>query len=87
MKGRRVSGPSLDSWGGNANALRRPNLYTRVFSIFLPCGTMFPLKFSFAGDMAARWASDAIAMHQSRGRGVHLIDIKCTCKNGDPRSR
>ena len=42
MKGPGVSGPWLDSWGGNANALRRPSLYMRGSPIFLPCGTMFP---------------------------------------------
>ena len=30
-------------------------------------------KFSFAGDMAAWWASDQIAMRPSRGHGVHRI--------------
>ena len=38
MKGPRVSGPWLDSWGGNANALRCPSLYRRDFPFFLPCG-------------------------------------------------
>ena len=40
VKGPRVSRHLLDSWGGNANALRRPRLYTCDFPIFLPCGTM-----------------------------------------------
>ena len=52
VKGPQVSGPSLDSWGGNANALRCPRLYTRDFSIFLPCGTLFP------------WTSDAITINE-----------------------
>ena len=38
-----VSGPWLDNWGGNANALRRPRLYTHLLLSFSPCGTMFPL--------------------------------------------
>ena len=29
---------------------------------------MFPQNLSFAGDVAERWALDAIAMHPSRGR-------------------
>ena len=36
---------------------------------FIPCGTMFPQNLPFAGDVAARWALDAIVMHPSRGRG------------------
>ena len=42
VKGPWVSGPWLDNWGGNANALRRPTLYTHHFSQFFPYGTMFP---------------------------------------------
>ena len=42
VKGPRVCGPWLDSWGGNANALWCPRLYTGDFVIFLLCGTMFP---------------------------------------------
>ena len=40
-EGPRVSGPWLDSWGGNARALFYPMLYTQVFCLFLPCGTLF----------------------------------------------
>ena len=64
------SGPWLNNWGGNANALRRPTLYTRVFPLFSPCGTMFPLNFSFAGHVAVLWMLDAIALnkgHRLRG--------------------
>ena len=32
------------------------------------CGTMFPRNLSFADDLAARWALDAITMRPSRGR-------------------
>ena len=42
--GPRVSGPRLDSWGGKANALFRPTLYTRQIPSFPPCGTMFPFN-------------------------------------------
>ena len=71
MKGPQVSGPWLDNWGGNANALRRPTLYTRVFPLFSPCGTMFPLNFSFASDVAVLWMLDAIALNKGRrSRGL-----------------
>ena len=62
MMGPRVSGPRLDSWGGNANALFRPTFYTYHFPLFSPCGTMFPLNFSFAGDVAALWTMDSIVL-------------------------
>ena len=73
LKGPWASGPLLGVWGSNANAFSCPNLYTHPFPFFLMCGTMFPQNFSFAGDVAARWASDAIAMRPSRGCGVHRI--------------
>ena len=41
MDGPRVSGPWLGVWGGNANALPRPNSYRCLFVSFIPCGTMF----------------------------------------------
>ena len=41
VMGPQVSGPRLDSWGGNANALFRPTFYTYHFLSFSPCGTMF----------------------------------------------
>ena len=62
VKGPRVSGPWLECWGGNAKALPRSTFYTRDSRLFLPCGTMFPRKFSFAGDVASRWASDKIVV-------------------------
>ena len=69
VKGPRVSGPSLDSRGGNAHALRRPSLYTRDFPFFLPCRTKLPRVLVFAGHMAASRASDTIARRPSRGLG------------------
>ena len=63
MMGPQVNGPKLDSWGGNANALFRPNFYTYYFPLFSPCGTMFPLNFCFACDMAALRTLDAIALN------------------------
>ena len=45
LKGPRVSGPWLGVWGGNANALCRPLLYTQLFRPLSPCGTMFPRIF------------------------------------------
>ena len=45
VKGPQVSGPWWEYWGGNANALPHPNLYTRHFRFFYPCGTMFPRIF------------------------------------------
>ena len=42
---------------------------------------MFPRKSPFAGDVAAWWASDEIAMHPSSGHGVHRIaDLTCALK-------
>ena len=82
LEGPRVSGPSLGVWGGNANALRRPLLYTHLFHFFSPCGTMFLRNFSFAGDVAAQWASDMIAMRPSHRRGVHRIVDQTHAQNG-----
>ena len=65
-----VSGPRLDSWGSNANGLFCPTFYTYHFPPFSPCGTMFPLNFSFAGDLTALHTLDAIELikaRQSRG--------------------
>ena len=53
LKGPLVSGPWLGVWGSNANAFSRPTFYTRYSLPFLPCGTMFPGKFVFAGHVAA----------------------------------
>ena len=58
VKGPRVSGPWLVYWGGNARALLHSLFYTRMFSLFPPCGTMFPRNFFFAGHVAERGASD-----------------------------
>ena len=52
LEGPQVSGPWLGVWGGNAIAFSRPTFYTRDSLPFLPCGTMFPWKFSFAGHVA-----------------------------------
>ena len=70
LEGPRVSGPWLGVWGGNANALRRPLLYTHLFRLFSPCGTMFLQNSLPAGHVAERDASDAIVtteMCRSRG--------------------
>ena len=67
MKGTWVSGPWLECWGDNAKALPRSTFYTRDSHLFLLCGTMFPQKFSFAGDMASRWVSDKIDVRRSHG--------------------
>ena len=61
VKGPRVSGPWLEYWGDNANALLLPSLYTRQSSPFLPCGTKFLGSFKGAGHVVARWALDVIA--------------------------
>ena len=74
VKGPWVRGPWLGDWGGNAFALPRPTLYTHLSPFFIPCGTMFPRNLPFAGDVAAQWALDEIAMHPSRGRRVHRIN-------------
>ena len=37
-----IVGPWLDIRGGNALALNCPPIYTCVFPLFFPCGTMFP---------------------------------------------
>ena len=66
MKGPRVSGPWLEYWGGNANALYRPSLYMHYSSPFLPCGTMFPRKLVFAEHKAASQALDTRASNESR---------------------
>ena len=60
----RVSGPKLDSWGGNANALERPSFYIRLFWSFLSCGTnLFP---KFAGHVAKRWHIGSITLNHKR---------------------
>ena len=60
LEGPWVSGPWLGIWGGNAKALPRSKFYTRESPCFLSCGTMFPRKFTFAGDVALRRASDPV---------------------------
>ena len=62
VKGPRVSGPWWVYWGGNTRALFRPTFYTCMFFHFLSCGTMFPLDFSFARNVAALWTLDAITL-------------------------
>ena len=90
MKGPWVSGPWLNSWGGNAKALFRPRLYTRVFRTFSPCGTMFRLNFFVAGHVAASRALDVSASNevcQCGGLEVHLILIRSTCTKRSRQSR
>ena len=70
VMGPRVSGPTLASLGGNANVLFCPTFYTYHFPPFSPCGTMFPLNFSFGGNVTALQTLDAIALikaHRSCG--------------------
>ena len=70
VKGLWVSGPWLDSWGGNANALDRPTFYTHQLLSFSPCGTMFPLIFSLQytrQNKARQMQSKTSKMHRSRG--------------------
>ena len=43
---------------------------------------MFPRNLNVAGDVAARWASDAIAIHPSRGHGVNRIVDQDMCVKG-----
>ena len=82
VEGPRVSRPWLVIWVGNANALHRPSFYTRLFLPFSPCGTMFSRNFFFsAGRVAVRDVSDVIAMHPSRGRGVHRIVYQTRAQN------
>ena len=52
------------------------------FHFFIPCETMFTRNFSFAGDVAARSMSDAIAIRPSRGCGVQWIIDQDTCALG-----
>ena len=85
MKGPRVSGPGLEYWGGNPNALYRPSLYTSHSSPFLPCETMFPPNFVFAEHVAASQALDTRVSNESRQHGgleVHAITIRsCALKH------
>ena len=73
MKGPRVSGPWLDSWGGNAIVLNRPSLYTHPFRRFFLCGTMFLRNSFFARHVAEPGALDTIAKRPLRGCEVHRI--------------
>ena len=84
-----VSGLRLDSWGGNANALFRPILYTYLFHRFPPCGTMFPVKpllcrtrGSVAGVGCDRIKQSSLIVWT----GAHLIAMRSTCANGSRRS-
>ena len=84
MKGPRISGPWLEYWGGNTNALFCPRLYTCQSSLFLPCGTMFPWKFVFPRHVAASLALDTRASNEARrygGLGVHAINIRARALN------
>ena len=72
MKGPRVSGPWLEVWGGNANALPHANSYTHIFFSFIPCGTMSPRKLTFAGSQDVDRVDLSPHDHQSR----HVLKIK-----------
>ena len=70
VMGPRVSGPRLDSWGGNANALFCPIFYTYQIPSFPPCGTMFHVNLFFPGHVVEQGALDDIVWikaHRSRG--------------------
>ena len=71
MKGPRVSGPWLDSWGSNANVLRHSTFYTHHFSPFLLCGTMFPLIL----NVQVTWHYVA---RRIRSRCVNHVDVEST---------
>ena len=58
------SGPRLDSWGGNANALEHLSFYTRLFWSFLPCGTNLFLKFT--GHVEKCWHIGWITLSRER---------------------
>ena len=66
-RGPRVSGPSLEYWGGNAIALNRPSFYTQDFHSFPPYGTKFPRDFL----LQATWHHRGRRM---RSRGVDRVD-------------
>ena len=67
LKGPRVSGPWLGLWGGNENALPRPNIYTHDFLFLIPCGTMF----RGISLLQATWQHHG---RQIRSRGVDRVD-------------
>ena len=58
MKGPWVLGPWLDSWGSNCKSVKKPHVFTCIFPLFPPCGTMFAWNFFFAGDVAEQGALD-----------------------------
>ena len=58
MKGPLDSGPWLEYWGGNANALPCSTLHSRFSPLILPCGTIFPRKSYLAGVVDALCALD-----------------------------
>ena len=45
LEGAQVSGPWLEVWGGNANALPRLSFYIGYIKLFSLCRTMFPRIF------------------------------------------
>ena len=56
----------------------------RYSSLFLPCGTMFPRKFFFAGHVATSQALDTRASNESGRYGwldVHAITIRARALN------
>ena len=66
MKGPRVSGPYLEYWDNNTNALFRPSLYTCHSSLFPLCGDYVPFKLFFARHVAASRVLDASASNEVR---------------------
>ena len=79
LEGPRVSGPWLGVWGGNANALPRPNSYTHDLFSFIPCGTMSPRKHTFARHVVALQSSERIAEHRSHGLGSTRSSSRHVC--------
>ena len=78
----RVSGPRLDSWGGNANVLFSPTFYTYQILPFPPSGTMFPFNLFFAGHVVEQWSLDAVVStmtRRSRGLGSTRSPSKHMC--------
>ena len=82
LEGPQVSGPWLGVWGGNANALPRPNSYTCHFFYFIPCGTMFPNGSYLLQVTWQQRTSDpraSLEMRRCGGHGVHPIANHNTC--------
>ena len=76
------SGPWLECWGGNANALPPSPIYTRRPQFIFPCGTMSRLISYLAGHVALREASDLIAKRRDSSIAwtrVHAIINQDMC--------